>query len=483
MRVLAAFLVNTLCNFAIGLLVAKFLGPEEFGRFALALAVGLVMQTALFEWIRQSAIRFYSERSRVEEPDLRATLDLSFVAAAAIPSIVVVVAMLGGLRMPMPNALIGLAIAASITNGLFDYSTAMVRARFDDALYGRLVLAKNLAALVVTAGGAYVFRSATMALVGVCVSMAASVLLFRSRLSDADARPSLAHRAIARRCFLYATPIVVANFLYLTMPLVNRALITNWYGYAETGQFSLAYDIGTRVVAAIGSALDVLLFQLAVRLEERHGLDRGRDQVTRNMAVIFAILTPACAGVWLTLPSIERLVVPSEFRGPFLAYFEILLPGHFAFGLLCFAVTPAFLIAKRTLPMIFAAAVACATDVTLVAILPREASSVAVAQSAAMIAGLVALLLAAVASGSRLPLARDLLATLAGAATMILLVSPLRGLQPGVATLLVEIGAGLVVQVAFVLVFDIAGLRGVAFDVARALRSRVARAIPIPPGE
>ena len=44
MRVIVAFLVNTVCNFAIGLLVAKFLGPEEFGRFALAMAVGVVMQ-------------------------------------------------------------------------------------------------------------------------------------------------------------------------------------------------------------------------------------------------------------------------------------------------------------------------------------------------------------------------------------------------------------------------------------------------------
>src|SRR6476619_8052901 len=37
MRVLGAFLCNTLCNFGIGLIVAKFLGPAEYGRFALAL--------------------------------------------------------------------------------------------------------------------------------------------------------------------------------------------------------------------------------------------------------------------------------------------------------------------------------------------------------------------------------------------------------------------------------------------------------------
>ena len=102
MRVIAAFLVNTLCNVAIGLLVARFLGPEEFGRFALALSVGLALQTTLFEWIRQSAIRFYSARSRLEEPGLRATLDVSFAILAAISTAVVAGAILVGVEIHAP---------------------------------------------------------------------------------------------------------------------------------------------------------------------------------------------------------------------------------------------------------------------------------------------------------------------------------------------------------------------------------------------
>ena len=74
MKVLAAFVINALFNFVIGLVVAKFLGPEEYGRFALALALGLVIQTAVFDWIRLSAIRFYSERTRQDEPEVRAMI-------------------------------------------------------------------------------------------------------------------------------------------------------------------------------------------------------------------------------------------------------------------------------------------------------------------------------------------------------------------------------------------------------------------------
>lgn len=474
MRVVAAFLVNTLCNFAIGLLVAKFLGPEEFGRFALTLAVGGALQMLLFEWIRQSAIRFYSQRSRVDQPQLRSTLDVSFLAIAAVVSVGVCLAMAAGLDFHMPNSLVGLAVAASIVNGLFDYNTAMVRARFDDVLYGRLVLTKNLVALVCTAGGALVFRSATMALVGVCISMAGSLVAFRASLADANASPRLAQRGNGRVFFGYAAPIVVANLLYILLPLLNRALVARYYGFAETGQFSLAFDIGSRVTNSIGSALDVVLFQLAVRAAETHGDTHGHQQVARNMSAVFAILTPACAGVWLILPSLEQLVVPVEYRGPFRSYLSVLLLGQFLFGLINYAINPVFQIAKRTMPLIIAAVVGGLADVALILWLPREASSLALAYSGAMAAGFVALIGLARAYGGSFPALRDLVAASAGVATMALALVPLRDHAPGLLTLLEQMLAGVIIYGLFVFAFDIAGLRELCFGVARRLRARFA---------
>ncbi len=474
MKVIAAFLVNTLCNFAIGLLVARFLGPAEFGRFALALAVAAVLQTAQFEWIRLAAIRFYSQRSRDEQPDLRSTLDFCFGLVAAAVTIIASLAMISGHDLWMPNTLIGLAVAASIVNGVFDYNTAMVRARFDDTLYSRLVLTKNLVALVCTAGGALLFHSATMALLGVCMSMTGSLLIFRKGMMDAGARSSLAKPELARLFFRYSAPIVVANLLYLVIPLVNRALAAHVYGYAEAGQFSLAFDIGARVVASIGSALDVLLFQLAVRAAEQHGAERGREQVATNMGIVLAIMAPTCAGIWLTLPSIEHIVVPLDFRGPFEHYFSLLLPGHFAFGLLCFAVNPVFQIAKRTRPMIFGAIAAAIADMLCILFLPAQPASLAIAQSCAMITGIVVLIGWAATSGARFPRARDVAATIAGSLAMIAVLLPLRAMPPGILVLLTQVCAGVFIYVAFIAVFDIAGLRGVGFGVAKTLRMKLA---------
>ena len=58
MTVFLVSFCNILFNFAIGLLVAKFLGPEEYGRFALAYATAIFVQTGFFDWIRLGATRF-----------------------------------------------------------------------------------------------------------------------------------------------------------------------------------------------------------------------------------------------------------------------------------------------------------------------------------------------------------------------------------------------------------------------------------------
>ena len=130
MKVLIAFLANTIANFVIGLLVAKFLGPEEYGRFALAFAIGIVVQTALFDWLRLSATRFYSERTREDEPVIRATLDLCFGLITVGLIVSATLYALIGPKLDFDNTLILLALVTAVANGLFDYATALLRARF-----------------------------------------------------------------------------------------------------------------------------------------------------------------------------------------------------------------------------------------------------------------------------------------------------------------------------------------------------------------
>ena len=466
MKIILPFISNTLMNFVIGLLLARFLGPAEYGRMALALAVGQVIQTLMFDWLRLAATRFYSERARLERPELRATLDASFAGLIAVLSAAAVFFLLSGIEVPLSRPLVALAVGAAVANGLFDYNTALVRARFMDGLYARIIMGKNALSLALTVGGAWWFGSAAMALTGLCLSMTGSLLASRRALTDGGSAPRAARRGLAAQALRYALPIVMANMLYQVIPLVDRALIAHRFGFAESGQFSLAYDLGIRVVLAIGSTLDVLLFQIAVRADETHGADHSARQIGRNMGVVVAILAPTCVGAYLVMPSFQQLVVPREFRGPFAQFFTYLLPGFFCYPLIHYAVHPVFQIRKRTRPLIATATVAALANVALSFAMPAGAGAIgyAVALSAALGAGLLALVAAASLVGASWPAPRDLAVTLLGSLAMAGAVLPLRGMEPGVTTLLVQVGLGALVYGGLAAAFDLAGLRSLALD-------------------
>ena len=480
MNVLLAFLANSATNVVIGLLVAKYLGPEEYGRFAIAFSISAVVQTALFDWLRLAATRFYSVRVRDQKPVVRATLDMSFVAVVCALALATLLFAYFGPTLDFDGVLILLALLTAVVNGLFDYSTALVRARFDDHLFGRLVFVKNLLSLLLTGGGAFLFHSAGVALAGTIASLFGTVIAARASLTDKGAPPGAARRETAAALIAYSAPIVTANLLYQAIPLAARSTVADVYDFAETGQFALAFDLGMRAMLAFGSALDVLLFQIAVAAHENHGAERARRQVGRNMAVVLAFLLPACTGLFLVMPSIELLIVPAQYRGPFAHYLGLLLPGLFAMGMILFGVNPVFQIGKKTAPMVGAALVAVAAGFFLVVALPwgKDASSLALAQCGAYLAALVATLFFAARAKPIWPRARDVAFAVVATGGMVAVLSPLREMTPGISTLLLQVSLGVVVYGVLTLIFDTAGLRGQA-EVW--IKRRRERTVPPPP--
>ncbi|MDR3460714.1 MAG: lipopolysaccharide biosynthesis protein [Beijerinckiaceae bacterium] len=461
MRVLGAFFINVVFNLVIGLLVAKFLGPEEYGRFALALATAVAVQFAFVDWLRLGATRFYSERTRDEEPAVRATLDLGFAAVLVGLAVGSTCLFMTGIRFSLSNGLIALALGAAVANGLFDFSTALVRARFHDGLYTKLVIVKNVLSLGLTGGGAFYFGSAKMALAGGIVSLAGSVVAVRAALRDPFTLARMASLDIAKSILRYAMPIVAANLLYLCIPLANRSLLSIYYGFSETGQFSLAFDIGSKALAAIGTALDVLLFQIAVAAHDEYGLEQSKQRIADNMGIVIAVMVPACIGIWLVLPSIQQVIVPEEFRGPFGDLLDLMLPGLFCSAMILFGLNPMFQIAKRTWPLIGAAVAGCIADPLILLALPRDlgANSLAIAQSGAFAVALATLTGVACLWNPRWPRWRDLAATALGTAAMTAALLPLRAQPAGLATLLEQVAAGTIVYSAAVFALDIAKLR------------------------
>ena len=473
MGIVLTFAVNAGLNFALGLLVAYVLGPEAFGRFSVALTIALVVNTALFEWLRLSATRFYSARTRSDDPALRATLGLGYAGMTLSLAALTVAALAAGADLGLPATLLATAAVTGFAYGLFEYKAALARARFLDGVYARLVVIKNGLAFVLMMAGAWITRDPLWVMAGAALSAAAAVLPVWSALRDPAAHPTLADPRRLKAFAAYGAPIVAANVAFQLTLLATRGATASAHGFAEAGRLALATDVGLRLVATLGAALDVFLFQLAVRVDEREGREAAERQAMRNAVVVLAALCPLAAGYLALMPAFEALLVGEGFRGAYAHYSWILVPGLLAFGLIQYALNPLFQLGRRTGPALLVALAAPVVTGALLLGLPSRLgpSVLAVAHAAGLLAAfMVALVMAAQITRARPPW-RDLAGVVGATAIMAGAVWPVRNLDPAWASLLVggALGAGL--YGTLILALDVAGLRGLAMVRLRARRA------------
>jgi O-antigen/teichoic acid export membrane protein len=462
MTIILTFVINSALNFALGLIVAKYLGPEEFGRYAIANAVATVVNTLLLDWLRLSTTRFYSERSRQEEPAVRATVETTFVTIALALLAVAAIVILMGIDFGLSPALLAGTAAMTIAIGLFDVHTAMARARFLEGAYAQLVIVKNVAMFALMVGAAALFHDAAVVAAGFAAGSATAVLIARLSLRDPGLGPKAARLSLTRTFLTYGLPLVGANAIFQLMTIANRSLVANAYGFAEAGYFSLAADLGIRIFAVAGSAVDIFLFQLAVRIDEVHGRTAASRQVARNLVLILAFLAPLAVGYAMLLPFFQRLFVPASFEGAFAAYSLVLVPALLSFALVQFALNPVFQIEKRTAPVIVAAGFGLAVDLALILVLPPRYGPIgfAFAQMGGMLAALALTAVLALRLMPEMPRSRDILAIAAATAMLAAILALFRQLDNIVIVILGGLAAAAVYG-GIILACDVGALRAV----------------------
>lgn len=467
MAVIAAFILNAGLNFGLGLLLAKLMGPADFGLFGLATTGAVVLNTLVFEWLRLSATRFYSSRVRQEEPWIRHGLDRAYAILALVLLVASALCAVIGATVEMDVqgrfAIAAGAGLAAFGVGLFDYHAALARARFDGGLYLKLTIAKNGLSFLLMAGAAWIVPQPVWVLAACGLAQFLPVVILRKPLRDPP-RPIVRVRVSETwRLFrTYGLPLIVANAIYQVTPFLNRGAIALSFGLAEAGYFALAADVAARSLNMIGTALDLILFQLAVRVDEHEGHVAAEAQIGRNAAVVVALMLPCAGGLWAVLPAIQGLIVPEAYRGPFAQYAVLLIPGLLCSTLINFGLNPIFQIRRRTVPVIAAAVIGLGVNGVCLLVLPRHVGGqgVAMAQSAGLMASSIWLAIRALTGPERLRIDwREIGAAGAATLAMVACLTPFRHMDPATALILC-LPLGFLVYGALVWLFDIAGLRG-----------------------
>jgi O-antigen/teichoic acid export membrane protein len=442
MLIIVTFILNAALNFALGLAVAAGLGPEAYGRFSVAFAGATALAMLAFDWLRLSATRHYSEDSRVQAPGIRSSLDAAYAGGGALIAGLALALSVAGFDAGLGGPMIWAIALVAISYGLFDYYSALLRARFRNRAYAGLIILKNLLGFSAMVGAAFWSRDA-LVVMGVA---GASVLVATLALQDQtrDRAPLRLARADKIALYLrYGAPIIVANLFYQAIVLANRSLAAGRLGFAEAGELSLATDVTLRLMLAAGAALDIYLFQLAVRKKATQGEQAGQAQMRANILWIFAAFTLICAGYMADMPAFAALVAPEKFRESFGGLAFILAPGVALFCLGQFCLNPIFQLAGRTGGVFYAGLACAAFDLGWLTLFPPEdARGYALAHSAGLTLGFFFTLGLTWPLRACWPRLRDVAGVAAAGFCAAVAMSFTRDMQPALFGLLATAGVG-----------------------------------------
>lgn len=454
-----AFFLNSVANFALGIALSALLGPAEFGRYATVALAANTLAGAVFDWLRQSSLRFAGEGSgRVR---IAASLDAGYLGVMALLYLVVAAAALTGCTLGVSLSALFLTPFLAVALSRVDYAGAQFRAREQENAFAALYGLRQILCFTAVVAVAYYTRSSTLAIAALAVANLMAAVALAVPLRTAGARLRLANGRQLAEFFLYAKPIVASLVIYQLIALINRQAALERLGAAATGELSLATDLGQRLFLAINSVPELLLFQYALQRARAEGVVAGERQLGVNMTLTLALLAPLAAGYMAMAPTFEALLVPAAYRGDYARLTLALTPGFLAFCAISSLLNPVFQLFKRTWPVVIAALCALAIDVALLrfADASRSTDALAWAFSASMAVGLVVGAGLAAARSSARPQARDVAVIAAATLVMTLVVRPFNGLfSPALAaTAATVIGGGL--YSATLLFFNVAGLR------------------------
>lgn len=470
MGIVLIFSFNAGLNLVLSLVVAAVLGPAEYGQFAVATMATIVLCTAGFDWLRLSATRFTAAETRASDPAVAASLEAGYGAVALLLIGLTSLALASGFDAGPPALTMAVVALGAVCNARFEFSAAQARARFLDKTYIKLVVSKNAFAFVFMTAAAVLFQSAVWLLAMFALSCAAASLIVRGQLNapaDARSRPKRVHLLTFAR---YGLPIVGANLVYQAIALVNRSAAAGELGFAEAGRLSLATDLTIRLLLSVGAALDAFLFQLVVRRGAEGGDSAAHRQLARNMLVIAATLIFLGLCYVATMPALEAIFVPTQYRGTFGEVSSILVPGVIAFCLVQFGLNPVFQYSRATSALLWTAVVALAVDLTLLWVVPRPAGLAGLAwvHTAGLLAGFATAAWRASKVSGCWPSRREVAAVAIAASASMSVMWPLRALEAPWLALISAGLAGISVYGVVLLGFDVAGLQDT-------LRRRVAR--------
>ncbi len=300
-----------LINFAALAVYTRLLSPEQYGQYAIVIALVGLLNMMFFEWLHLGLLRYLPAKT-VSKPVFLSTVLSVFLGIVAVCAFVGL-CWYGFSSGLAERHLIIPGLILLLVTGLFNLNLQLKSAQLLPMHYGRLSAGKSIFSLIVGSGLVYYGYGAEGILYALSLGMAVSIALW-ARNEWRGLNYELFDKALVRKLLIYGLPLSV-NLAMAEIISSSDRFFLNWmHNEATTGLYAVGYDLASHVLGVLLMIINLAAYPLVVRALEQQGEQGAKHQLRQNLTLIVGISFPAATGLAILAPGITGLLIGEQFQ-------------------------------------------------------------------------------------------------------------------------------------------------------------------------
>ena len=290
----------------------RLLSPEEYGVYALGLAVATIASGVLFQWLNIVISRFYP--LHLDDPiKVMGVISYGFWVVTAF-AVSIFIGLFPFLGMFGVEAITGFALfLVTIALGRYTLALQMANAESRPERYGQLSFAKGGGALLASCifiNNGFGERGALLGflagLVLAVISFAPDPLLL-FKFGSVDKRR-------AKIFYQYGLPLAFNHLAIAAVDVADRFMIGVLLGVAQVAPYAVAYDLAQQLVGPMMNVLFLASFPLIVQT-----FASAQDEITHKHlqalgSNLIGLGLPVAAGVGFFAGDISEIIFGNNYR-------------------------------------------------------------------------------------------------------------------------------------------------------------------------
>jgi O-antigen/teichoic acid export membrane protein len=352
-------LAPALSSFVLLAAYTRWMSTEEYGIFSTTVVVAASVSMFMFSWLYVGIMRFWENR-QIDSTAICSLISLSVGVISLLTGVCAVIfALLTG-QIAVATAFWLLFVSAAWFEAwqrINSITRQVQRYLWVELIRTLLTMLSGL--LLVWLG--YAWQGAVAAVIlGMLLALAFSgarhYLVFSLQQVNVG---------VLKKLLVYGLPLSLSLALLEVVNTADRVMIGWLLGYAQAGEYAVAYNLPFQVLMMITSSLNLAAYPLVIRALEQEGKQAAIRQLRQYFILLMAAAVPAVSGLLAIADLLVPLLIGADFVAPALMLLPWLSMAVFANCSYVFYVSLSFQLAEQTGGALKVAALAALVNVLL----------------------------------------------------------------------------------------------------------------------